>query len=275
MSLIRNEEQMTLTTTTLAAGKSLVKRKPKPFRNLVGEIFGRLTVLSRADHPLRPIHWRCACSCGTERVVNGSRLTRGDTRSCGCLRTELTRARMTTHGHTAKKQSSPEFWAWVNMRARCSNPKNPGFKSYGGRGITVEPAWDCRNTGFQPFLDHIGLMPEPGLSLDRIDNDRGYVIGNCRWATKHTQVRNRRSNRWIEGLGSKRIISDWAELLKVSPSKLSNALKHFGELLFAVMAIRPSFIGMQSQAEHEAELDAAERTRKEREEGASFVVETI
>jgi hypothetical protein len=261
--------------TTAPAEKPI--RKPKPYRDLSGQQFGRLVVINRAEHPGRAIRWNCICACEakTKCTVIGSLLTRGSSKSCGCLRTELTRARMTTHGHTAKKQSSPEFWAWVNMRARCSNPKNPGFKSYGGRGITVEPAWDCRNTGFQPFLDHIGLMPEPGLSLDRIDNDRGYVIGNCRWATKHTQVRNRRSNRWIEGLGSKRIISDWAELLKVSPSKLSNALLRFGELLFATMALRPSVLGMQSQAERQAELDAADRARKEREELASVRVEAI
>jgi hypothetical protein len=182
---------------------------------------------------------------------------------------------MLRHGHASRGKITPEFWSWINMRARCSKPSHPLYKWYGGRGITVQADWDCSKTGFQAFLDHIGLMQEPGLSLDRIDNDRGYVIGNCRWATKHTQVRNRRSNRWIEGLGSKRIISDWAELLAVSPSKLSNALQHFGELLFAVMALRPSMLGMQSQAEHEAELDAAERTLREREELASVRVEAI
>jgi hypothetical protein len=267
---------LTTTPLTLGAGACLVKRKPKPFRDLSGQQFGRLTVLSRAEHPGKALRWLCRCECtGKEHIAIGALLVRGSARSCGCIRSELTRARMTTHGHTANKQSTPEFWAWVNFRARCNNPKHPLFKFYGGRGITVEPEWNCRKTGFQPFLNHVGLMPEPGLSLDRIDNDRGYVIGNCRWATKHTQVRNRRSNHWVEGLGSKRIISDWAKLLGVSPSKLSNALKHCGELLFAVMALCPSFIGMQSAAERQAELDATEQQRKEREEAASFVVVAI
>jgi hypothetical protein len=83
--------------------------------------------------------------------------------------------------------------------ARCSNPKNPGFKSYGGRGIAVQAEWDCSKTGFQSFLDHVGLMPEPGLSLDRIDNDRGYAIGNCRWASPQSQSGKDGSNVAVEG----------------------------------------------------------------------------
>jgi hypothetical protein len=265
--------KLTTTPLSLGAGARLVKRKPAPYRDLTGQQFGRLLVINRAEHhPGKATRWACVCNCKakTKCTVNGPSLTRGSTRSCGCLRRESTRARRLTHGKTY----TAEWWAWINARARCANPKNPMYRWYGGRSITVQPEWDRRG-GFTAFMSHIGEMPQPGMTLERINNDLGYIVDNVTWADRHAQNRNKRGLRWIEGLGSKKILTDWAEYLGVTPNKLSTALLRFGELLFATMALRPSLIGMQSLEERQAELDATERARKEGEEAASFVVETV
>jgi hypothetical protein len=88
----------------------------------------------------------------------------------------------------------PLFGTWNGMVTRCTNPKHVAYKRYGGRGITVYPDWLGRG-GFLRYEDWVlaNLGPRPeGMTLDRIDNDRGYAPGNLRWATAEQQAGNRR-----------------------------------------------------------------------------------
>ncbi|MFF4900539.1 hypothetical protein [Streptomyces sp. NPDC001068] len=107
----------------------------------------------------------------------------GKSQSCGCLTREATIRRSTKHGHTG----TSIYWTWADIVGRCTRPSHKRWADYGGRGITVCESW----LTFANFLADVGERP-PGLELDRIDNDRGYEPGNCRWTDRSTNQKNRR-----------------------------------------------------------------------------------
>jgi hypothetical protein len=123
-----------------------------------------------------------------------------------------------------RKTHTPEWLAWRNMRARCTNPNHQAWKNYGGRGITVAPGW-ANLDGFAPFLAHVGLRPGPGYELDRIDNSRGYEPGNVRWATCAENAKNKRTARLVEVDGVSRNLSDWARISGFSVQVISHRLR--------------------------------------------------
>ena len=102
------------------------------------------------------------------------------------------------------------YRTWSGMLQRCTNPKNPAFDRYGGRGITVCKRWLL----FDNFLADMGEKPD-GKSLDRIDVNGNYELSNCRWATALEQARNARSNIVVDYKGETRCLTEWAILLGV------------------------------------------------------------
>ena len=90
------------------------------------------------------------------------------------------------HGGAVKNRSVPEYRAYINAKTRCSNPNVPNYKYYGGRGI------EFRFKTFEEFIKSVGLRPSAEHSLDRIDVNGHYEVGNLRWATRSEQQHNRR-----------------------------------------------------------------------------------
>jgi hypothetical protein len=109
------------------------------------------------------------------------------------------------------KTHPKEYAAWANMKARCSNPKNNTYKHYGGRGIFVDESLST----FEGFLTALGKAPL-GTSLDRIDNNGPYAVGNVRWADKLTQMSNRRANRLLTYNGESKTLAEWSRTLGIS-----------------------------------------------------------
>lgn len=169
---------------------------------MVGKKYGRLTVLLMGARSKGKTTWFCRCECGNHKIVPGERLRNksGRVRSCGCLRKGINK----THGMT----NSPEWAAWHSMRDRCHNPNAQSFHHCGGRGIEVCERW--RNS-FENFYADVGPKPSVKLTLDRIDNTKGYEPNNVRWATWEQQENNRRNSRWIEIDGERKTVPQWAK----------------------------------------------------------------
>ena len=186
--------------------------------NLSEQQFGRLTA-KRLHHVTKSVpYWECVCSCGATSIVSRYDLERGHSRSCGCLMREVARRTIAVasqaslkHGNTSRNGASPEYRSWSSMRQRCNNPQNHRYKDYGARGIQVCERWK----EFATFLADMGQRPL-GTSLDRVNNDGNYELGNCRWATPKQQQRNGRRVRIVSRNGITGPFRDVCDSLGIS-----------------------------------------------------------
>lgn len=122
----------------------------------------------------------CICSCGNIRQVS-KYILNTRSKSCGCLRLE----QKTLHGFTKNSYIKPEIKAYYSAKYRCNTETCAMYENYGGRGI------EFRFKSFEEFYKELGNRPA-GMSLDRINNDGHYEIGNVRWATTTQQAFNKR-----------------------------------------------------------------------------------
>ena len=178
--------------------------------DLSGQRFGMLTVIERASNDKSgSATWQCKCDCGNKTVVTSGNLRSGKQKSCGCLRHRPTWNR--THGES---RNSRLYKIWTGMKTRCNNPNCKAYANYGGRGIALCDPWNESYATFRDWAVLSGYSDK--LSIDRIDNSKGYSPDNCRWATARAQSNNRRSNRHITVNGAQMTTADAARLAGVS-----------------------------------------------------------
>lgn len=113
---------------------------------------------------------------------------------------------------------------WHNMVSRCNRPNSPEYPRYGGRGITICPEWLSYNQFYDDMIDTY----ESGLTLDRIDNSKGYIPENCKWSTPKEQALNRRSNRYLTVNGETLTVKEWSIKTKIKYSTITQRIDYYG-----------------------------------------------
>lgn len=202
----------------------------------VGDRFGRLTVTQLVRLPSGK--WTRAgaivrCVCGNEKAVVAYSLKSGNTTSCGCYHKEIAGSgeagRKVTYTRTrdGKMQTvtrvlehhgqskTPLYRQWKGMNLRCNNPETHNYKWYGGKGVRVCPEWEDDFLAYKAWADANGY--NPGLELDRIDENGHYGPDNCRFVTKKANIRNR-DRGWSDELDAKLVAA--AKDMGVSPYEL-------------------------------------------------------
>lgn len=162
---------------------------PSQFKSLIGNNYGRLTVVGFSEKRGKHTYWHCDCVCGAKVVRRADHMQSGRSSSCGCYNREVQRIKFEKHGGARHNNRHPLYETWTGIIKRCENENCRAYPYYGGRGITICDRW--RND-FTAFVNDMGAKPE-GTSIDRIDVNGNYEPGNCRWADKFTQSRNRRN----------------------------------------------------------------------------------
>ena len=152
--------------------------------------------------------WVCECECGRVKAFRDSNLQSGNTKSCGCIKPQYAKSRL-THGMTGTRTHQ----SWLSMKSRCLNPKVHNYKYYGSRGIKVCKRW----MKFENFFADMGERPA-GMTLERKNRDGNYELGNCVWATRTEQARNKSNTRFITAFGLTRPLASWAEKAGLSYS---------------------------------------------------------
>lgn len=187
--------------------------------NLTSQRFGKLLVVRRVICNLKTSFWYCHCECGNETVVGGSNLTQGITKSCGCIQSEVTKSRNTTHG----LRKHPLYRIWCGLFDRCTRTYSVGYIRYGAKGVTICKEW----YDFKSFYDWaITNGWTPGLFIDKdiIPKTKGipgniYSPATCCWVTTKENNRHRSTTK---------LTIEQANEIRLSTEKTSVLMNRYG-----------------------------------------------
>lgn len=197
--------------------------------DLTGKRFGMLLVLGKDEIRDKTgcIKYICRCDCGNVVSVRSSSLNDGNTSGCGC-RLYSTGENQRTFKHGMSRDRL--YVIWSDMKDRCNNPNSANYKHYGGRGITICDEWNASD-GFITFRDWaISNNYSDKLTIDRIDNNKGYSPSNCRWVTQKEQTLNTRRNHRIAFNGKTLTVSEWADEFGFNRDSFSGYIRYHSKV---------------------------------------------
>jgi hypothetical protein len=187
----------------------------KKFKDMTGQVFHNLKVISFCEVKNTNAVWLCECLiCGNKTPVTRPNLRSGNTKDCGCMKSEKLSESKTIHGMS--RTPTWNSWNKMNNRIRLGEKHS---KIYGM--IDIENRWV---ESFENFLADMGERPK-GKTLDRIDNTKGYFKDNCRWATQSEQNRNRSTNVILTYQGKTMCAIDWAKEIGIHRDTIRKRLK--------------------------------------------------
>jgi len=180
--------------------------KSHKFKDLTNQEYGFLTALYVDECKTTPHHtyWVCQCICGKTRSLQTYQLTSGRVTSCGCQnpRTKL---------HAIGKNRKRIYSVYSSMIARCHNSKSISYRYYGEKGISVCDEWKNSFESFVAWAENNGY--NDSLSIDRIDNSKGYSPSNCRWIPLSEQSNNKSTTVSISHNGETHNLKTWSDIL--------------------------------------------------------------
>ena len=190
------------------------------FKDLTGEVFGRLTVIERTNnYKDGSSQWICKCNCGNIKTVIGKNLTSGKIKSCGCYNHYKAKQQFTTHGYSHTRLHNK----WLKIKERCYNQNSRCYKNYGGRGIKICDEWKNNFMNFYNWAMENGY--QEGLTIDRINVNGNYEPSNCRFITQKEQQNNRRNNVYITYKNEVKTLSQWADYYNIPYKVLWKRIK--------------------------------------------------
>lgn len=178
--------------------------------------YGRLTIIEGTYHRDAKYNLRAnaKCDCGEIKDYEIYRLKTGKTNSCGCYNIDRIIERNTTHGMSG----TGTYRSWQAMKDRCNTNGN-----YIRKNIEICKRWQK----FENFFSDMGKRPI-GMSIDRIDNHKGYSKENCRWATRTEQNNNTSQNVYLKYKGKTKTLTQWARKFDLPPKRVNDRIKKLG-----------------------------------------------
>lgn len=202
--------------------------KGNGFKDLTGKEFGKLKVEGLSERKAgRKHYWWCVCECGNRKEIRSDCLTRSvkPVRSCGCLRDEQA-VKNIAKNNKHKDSRSHLHYLWSRMKQRCTNPNDPRYINYGGRGIKVCDEWMHDFVAFKEWAYNNGYRED--LSIERIDVNDDYKPSNCTWIPFTKQAINRTTTIWIEYQGETLNLKQWSKKLGINYGTLNSRYNRSG-----------------------------------------------
>lgn len=189
-------------------------------KDLTNKKFGKLSVIKFNNvNKSRHSVWLCKCDCGNVLLVEGPRLTSGNTKSCGCIKKEQNKTRAIKHGY----YNTRLYKIWFDMKRRCYNKNRKAYKYYGEKGIKVCDEW--LNDFFSFYNWAIKNGYSDNLTIERIDYNKNYCPENCKWITQAEQTQNTTHNHLITFNNKTMSITQWSKEIGVACKTIRSRLK--------------------------------------------------